>query len=157
MTDAYLAKIDTLISAIEGTGIAEIEVAEPTLRIRIVMAHGPALSSPGPVQSASITPLPIDRAAPASPAAAPTGAIVEAPSYGQFHRSPAPGATPFVEVGRPVQQGQEICIIEAMKVFTTVRSPIDGIVKEILVENGADVAPGQALIRIEQLIADAAQ
>ncbi len=44
-----------------------------------------------------------------------------------------------------------------MKVFTTVRSPIDGIVKEILVENGADVAPGQALIRIEQLIADAAQ
>lgn len=160
----YLEKVDALIAAIAGTGIVEIEVAEPQLRIHIVMAQ-PPLQDAAPLFTASAA---LSAERDVSPAAAVTNfspgsdftlasdfTVLEAPSYGQFHHAPAPGAPPFVAVGHTVSAGQELAIMEAMKVFTPLRSPIDGIVREILVDNGRDVAPGQALMRIERRGAEA--
>lgn len=48
--------------------------------------------------------------------------VVEAPNLGTFYRSPKPGAPPFVEIGQEVQKGAELCLIEVMKLFTSVRA-----------------------------------
>jgi acetyl-CoA carboxylase biotin carboxyl carrier protein len=65
---------------------------------------------------------------------------------GTFYRSSAPGAKPFVEVGQTVKAGETVCIIEAMKLLNEIEADHDGVVKEILVENGEPVEYGQPLI-----------
>jgi biotin carboxyl carrier protein len=65
---------------------------------------------------------------------------------GLFWRAPAPGAPPFVEVGQDVAAGDTVAIVEVMKLMNHVASPIDGVVAEILVENGAPVEFGQGLV-----------
>ena len=67
---------------------------------------------------------------------------------GTFYRAPAPNAPPFVEVGEPVKKGQTLCIVEAMKLMNEIESEADGVVKEILVENGKPVEFGQRLFTI---------
>ena len=69
--------------------------------------------------------------------------------YGVFHRTPAPDAAPFVEPGRRVDQGQTLCLIEAMKTFNAVAAERAGTVVAILVESGQEVEQGQPLFRIE--------
>jgi len=64
---------------------------------------------------------------------------------GTFYRAPSPGAEAFVQVGDSVKEGQTICIIEAMKLLNEIECDMDGMVKEILVENGQAVEYGQPL------------
>ena len=63
--------------------------------------------------------------------------VVSAPMVGTFYRSPSPGAPPFVEVGSKVKKGDPICIIEVMKLFTTIHAEWSGTVKEIGAENAS--------------------
>jgi acetyl-CoA carboxylase biotin carboxyl carrier protein len=74
--------------------------------------------------------------------------IVKSPIVGTFYRAPAPGAKPFVEVGSRVKKGDVLCIIEAMKIMNEIKSDVDGVVEEILVENGQPVEYGQPLFKI---------
>jgi len=74
--------------------------------------------------------------------------IIKSPLVGTFYRAPAPGAKPFVEVGSRVKKGDVLCIIEAMKIMNEVKSDVDGVVEEILVENGQPVEYGQPLFKI---------
>ena len=67
---------------------------------------------------------------------------------GTFYRSPSPGAPPFVEIGSKVNKGDPICIIEVMKLFTTIHADWSGIVKEIGAENATLVEYGQMLFVI---------
>jgi acetyl-CoA carboxylase biotin carboxyl carrier protein len=76
-------------------------------------------------------------------------AVVVAPNIGAFYRSPKPGAAPYVEVGQKVAVGDELCLIEVMKLFTSVRAEVTGTVKAILVADGAMVDPDQPLFAIE--------
>ncbi len=76
---------------------------------------------------------------------------VTSPIVGIFHRSPAPEASPFVEVGNTVKKGQVLCIVEAMKLMNEIESDIDGIVSKILVGNGQPVEYGEPLFLIEPL------
>ena len=62
--------------------------------------------------------------------------------------APAEEADPFVSVGDPVKKGQTLAIIEAMKLMNEIESEYDGIIEEILVENGQAVEYGQPLFRI---------
>ena len=64
---------------------------------------------------------------------------------GTFYRQSAPGAKPFVEVGQAVKAGEPVCIIEAMKLLNEIEADQDGVIKEILVENGQPVEYGQPL------------
>ena len=68
---------------------------------------------------------------------------------GVFYRSPSPGAPAFVEVGEPVEVGQPIGMIEAMKVFSEVLSEHAGLVKALVAENGTLVQPGDPLVTLE--------
>ena len=69
---------------------------------------------------------------------------------GTFYRAPAPGASPFVELGSAVRPGMVLCIIEAMKLMNELESEVEGTVLEILVENGQPVEFGQALFRVRR-------
>ena len=73
---------------------------------------------------------------------------VRSPSFGVFHRTPAPDAPPFVTVGATVEAGQTLCLIEAMKVFTAITAPQAGTVEAILAESGEEVEAGQPLFRL---------
>ena len=73
---------------------------------------------------------------------------VTAPMTGVFYRAPAPGAPPYVEVGDFVEEGQTLCLIEAMKVFNEIPSPVSGEVAEILAQNETLVKQGETLFRI---------
>ena len=64
---------------------------------------------------------------------------------GTFYRSPSPEAKPFVQVGDTVKKGDTLCIIEAMKLLNEIEAEEDGVIKEVLVENGQPVEFGQPL------------
>jgi acetyl-CoA carboxylase biotin carboxyl carrier protein len=76
------------------------------------------------------------------------GLVVTSPTVGIFYSAPSPDNDPFVRVGSVVETGSPLCIIEAMKLMNEVDSPCDGIVLEILAENGQRVEYGQPLLRI---------
>ena len=64
-----------------------------------------------------------------------------------YHQS-EPGAPPFVEVGGEIRVGQTIALLEAMKMFSELPSPVDGVVEAILVESGQGVKTGTPLFKI---------
>ena len=68
---------------------------------------------------------------------------------GTFYRASSPGASPFVEVGQSVKEGDTLCIIEAMKILNEIECETSGTVTKILVENGQPVEYGQPLFVIE--------
>jgi acetyl-CoA carboxylase biotin carboxyl carrier protein len=74
---------------------------------------------------------------------------VTAPNLGTFYRAPKPGAPSFVEIGQSVEPDTEICLIEVMKLFTTLKSGVKGIVRQICVEDAAMVEFGDTLFYIE--------
>ncbi len=71
---------------------------------------------------------------------------VRAPTVGTFYRSPEPGAPPFVRVGDRVQAGQQVGILEAMKLMNAIVATEAGRVAEILVQDGTPVEYDQPLI-----------
>jgi biotin carboxyl carrier protein len=90
-----------------------------------------------------------DAPAAVRPAETPDGLVdVTAPMVGTFYRAAAPGEAPFVEVGNPVEEQTQVCIIEVMKLMSSVVAGARGIVAEICCENGETVEYGDVLFRI---------
>lgn len=73
---------------------------------------------------------------------------LKAPLAGLCHLCPEAGGQPFVKPGDRVEAGQTLCIIEAMKMMTSIPAEAAGTVQEIIVQDGAAVAAGQPLMRI---------
>ena len=78
-----------------------------------------------------------------------SGNIVKAPIVGTYYSAPGPDKAPFVEIGKKVKKGDVLMIIESMKLMNEVQSDFDGVVKEILVENGTAVEFDQPIMIIE--------
>lgn len=149
MVPARLATIKDLIDAFARSGAEELEVADGTLRVRILRKRATAPSVAAPAsEAAPVAPAP-SLETPAVEAAPVSGLLVTAAMHGVFHRAPAPGAEPFVSVGGSVARGQALCILEAMKVFNAVIAPQDGVIARIHAENGEDVMAGQPLFTLE--------
>jgi acetyl-CoA carboxylase biotin carboxyl carrier protein len=87
-------------------------------------------------------------AAPAAPVAAIAGDTIAASTVGVFYRSPSPGAAPFVKEGDHVVPGQQVGIVEAMKLMLPVEADRPGKITEVLVKDGASVEFGQPLFRV---------
>jgi acetyl-CoA carboxylase biotin carboxyl carrier protein len=153
-----LRKLKTLIDLVQQSGIAELEITEGEEKVRISRgltgAAGHAIPQPGAVYvTAPMLPAgAADAGAPASaeaaPPAEPDGHVVKAPMVGTFYRASAPGAKAFVDLGQTVKAGETICIIEAMKLLNEIEADREGVIKEILVENGQPVEYGQPLFII---------
>ena len=78
-----------------------------------------------------------------------SGIEVKSPIIGTAYHAPEPGAKKFVEVGKKIKKGETVMIVEAMKTMNHVPSSSDGVVKEILVDDGQPVEFGQTLIILE--------
>lgn len=78
-----------------------------------------------------------------------SGNVVKAPIVGTYYSAPGPDKAPFVEIGKKVKKGDVLMIIESMKLMNEVQSDFDGVVKEILVENGTAVEFDQPIMIIE--------
>ena len=76
--------------------------------------------------------------------------VVKAPIVGTFYRAPSPDADPFVDVGDSVEEGDVLCIIEAMKLMNEIECETSGTVKEILVEDAEPVEFDQPLFVLEE-------
>lgn len=135
-----------LIRMMKRQGVAEFtyESGEEGTKLK-VRFEGAAPS--GYVQAPVAAPVAPVSAAPAKPAAA-DGRVIKAPIVGTFYRSPSPDAQPYVNVGDSVRKGQVVCIVEAMKLMNQIESDADGVVTEILIENGQPVQFGQDLFRL---------
>lgn len=75
---------------------------------------------------------------------------VKAPMAGVFYRRPAPDQPPYVEVGSEVTKKQVLALLETMKVFQKVKSPVNGKVVEILVDDATPVSDNDILLVIEE-------
>ncbi len=141
--------IRDLAGILEETNLTEIEVEQDDLRIRVsrtpaaVQAYAPA-----PVAAAA-APAAQAAAAPAAPVADVSKNAVPSPMVGTAYGAPAPGATPFIEVGQKVKEGQTLLIIEAMKTMNQIPSPRAGTVTAILFEDAQPVEFGEPLVVIE--------
>jgi acetyl-CoA carboxylase biotin carboxyl carrier protein len=148
-----LRKLKTLIDLVGESDIAELEITEGEDKVRIVKASQVPVMAPAPTYVAAPAPAPVAPAAsapaPAAQAAVAEGDVVKSPMVGTFYRAPSPGASPFVEVGQTVKEGEPLCIIEAMKLLNEIEADKSGVVKQILVENGEPVEFGQPLFVIE--------
>ena len=78
-----------------------------------------------------------------------SGTEVKSPIIGTAYHSPEPGAKRFAEVGKKIKKGETVMIVEAMKTMNHVPSTVDGIIKEICVEDGQPVEYGQTIIIVE--------
>lgn len=74
---------------------------------------------------------------------------VTSPMVGTFYRAPSPTSPPFVDIGDAVKKGQTLCIVEAMKLMNEIECDVNGLVVDILVENGKPVEYGQRLFAIK--------
>ncbi len=151
-----LRKLKTLIDLVSESNVSELEITEADGKVRIVKA-GPApqvMAMPMMQGTQAIPMQAAPAAAMASDAAAEVPAdenlhTVNSPMVGTFYRASSPETKSFVEVGDEVQEGQAICIIEAMKIMNEIEADKSGTVKKILVENGQPVEYGQPLFVIE--------
>jgi acetyl-CoA carboxylase biotin carboxyl carrier protein len=146
-------EIREVVAAITAGGwaYASITTSEFTLTVGEAaagaLAAAPMIATPAqPVPVPTIT----DNAHTVTPRAPSVGEItIEAPSMGIFWRSPKPGAPAFVEVGQTVSAGDTLALLEVMKLYSTVKCHRDGIVREILMDNGAFVEYESPLFIIE--------
>ena len=74
---------------------------------------------------------------------------IKSPMVGTCYLSPEPGSKPFIEIGKKINKGDPIIIIEAMKTFNTIPSSETGIIKNIFVTDGQPIEFGEDIIEIE--------
>ncbi len=153
-----IRKVKKLIELLDESGIAEIEITEGEDAVRI------SRYGSGQVAAVAAAPAPAP-AAPAAPAAAPApaapapgaaaepeddGYVVTAPMVGTFYSSSSPGAAAFVQVGDKINEGDTLCIIEAMKMMNQIEADVGGVIKSIRAQNGMPVEFGEPLFVIDQ-------
>jgi len=147
-----LRKLKKLIDLVEESGIAELEITEGEEKVRISRGgtQAAALPAVAPVMGAPVA-APAAVPAAAAEAAAPAqaeGHVLKSPMVGTYYRASTPGGKPFVEVGQTVNEGDTVCIIEAMKLLNEIEADRSGVIKAILVENGQPVEYGHPLMVI---------
>ena len=143
-----LTAVQKLMEQFEDSTARELELTDGDFHLRLSKNRA-AKASPAPVE-AMPSPAP---AAPAPTSAAPQAAEVaqtlKAPLVGTVYLQPNPGAKPYLQVGQQVNAGDVVCVIEAMKMMTEVKSQVAGTVKAVLVEDEQLVEVDQPLFTVE--------
>ncbi len=110
----------------------------------MTMPPMPVAQPPGaPAQAAAL-----ENAAPAAEKSGPPLKDVISPMVGTFYRASSPEAASFVDVGSEVNEESVVCIIEAMKVMNEIKAEVNGVIAEVVAENGKPVQFGQVLFRV---------
>jgi acetyl-CoA carboxylase biotin carboxyl carrier protein len=126
--------VKEILRLVDESQFDEFELETPRLTIRFRRGDPPAPESGTPA---------------ARQAEAPDGVVdITAPMVGTFYRAVAPGEAPFVEVGSAVEEQTQVCIIEVMKLMSSVVAGARGVVAEVCRSNGEAVQYGDVLFRI---------
>jgi acetyl-CoA carboxylase biotin carboxyl carrier protein len=148
--------IETLLETFEASSWSEMKLKIDGLELYVSKRAGALspLAFEAPPAAPTQEAIPRARAQPTrEPAAAdaipPGWAAVRAPNLGTFYRAPKPGAPPYVKVGQRVEATTEVCLIEVMKLFTSVLAGVSGVVRRVLVEDSNLVEFDQPLFVIE--------
>jgi acetyl-CoA carboxylase biotin carboxyl carrier protein len=138
------ADIEAILAAFEKSDWRSIRLKADGVEVEL-SKEGPLPPAP---QATAPAPTPATAGPPAGHTPFPEGVGVPAPSLGTFYRAPRPGAPPFVEAGQMVAAGQELCLVEVMKLFTSVQAPVAGTIAAIHAADGDLVEHGQRLFTI---------
>ena len=147
-----IRKVKKLIEMLENSELEEIEIQEGEESVRLVKK-----------QSQNIVPEIVQKSEPDSPKneldepkkevseenVSEKGEAITSPMVGTFYSAASPGTKPFVSVGDEVQEGDVVCIVEAMKMMNEIKSDFSGKITSILVENSQPVEFGQSLFIVE--------
>lgn len=130
----------------EGVKIAMKGKQAPAVTVAAAPVAAPAMMAvaESPIQTGEMAALTTASAAEAQL----DGKIVKSPLVGTFYVAPSEDAEPYVRVGDTVKKGQTLAIVEAMKLMNEIESDYDGVVTEVLVQNGEPVEYGQPLFCI---------
>lgn len=127
-----------------------VEIADQDFQVKIDGKREPALvAAPTAAPAPANIQATVVNTAVEQPAPQPTGTVVKAPIVGTYYSSPAPDKPPFVSVGQAVKKGDVLFIIESMKLMNEVQSDCDGVVREIIANNGQAVEYGQPILILE--------
>ncbi|MGX0878057.1 acetyl-CoA carboxylase biotin carboxyl carrier protein [Roseovarius sp. MBR-154] len=150
-------EIGEILSIIDSSSCEEVVLETQDIKLVVHRRGAGHRTSESAMPTAPTAPA-APEARPATPAAtAPDtspvqddgAATVRAPVVGTFYRAPSPEAPPFVEVGSTVREGDPLCVIEVMKLFTTIHADTDGVIESIGAENAQLVEFGQVLFSIK--------
>ena len=148
-----IRKVKKLIEMLENSNLEEIEIQEGEESVRLVKGSSKT-SSPSYAQPVALPQdsSPADSLVESSPETAEEekedGNFINSPMVGTFYASASPGSKPFVSLGDTVNEGDVVCIVEAMKMMNEIKSEFSGKIISIKVENSEPVEYGQALFEI---------
>ncbi|MEO1546244.1 MAG: acetyl-CoA carboxylase biotin carboxyl carrier protein [Bacteroidota bacterium] len=161
-----IKEIQSLIKFVAKSGASEVKLEMEDVKITIRTGSG--VSAPEttivqqiPMAAAPAAPVAATPTAPA-PAAIPPAAetpapaeedskyiTIKSPIIGTFYRKPSPDKPVFVEVGSTINQGDVLCVIEAMKLFNDIESEVSGKIVKVLVEDSSPVEFDQPLFLVD--------
>lgn len=142
-----MGEIKITIKTKKGEAAAPVTMMQQTPAVAMPAAPAaipPAPVAPEPVAAAAVAPA--ETAASAKEAA---GDTIKSPIIGTFYRKPSPDKPNFVEVGDRVNEGDTLCVIEAMKLFNEIEAEMSGTIVKILVEDSTPVEFDQPLFVID--------
>jgi len=151
-----IRKVKKLIEMLEGSNLEEIEIQEGEESVRLVKNKP---YSPVPNESIysdsnqAVEDVRLgnqEELAQDSSKDEELGDFISSPMVGTFYGSASPGSKPFVSVGDHVNEGDVVCIVEAMKMMNEIKSEFSGKVLSINVENEQPVEYGQTLFEISK-------
>ena len=137
--------IQELSNYLKEFNLTEIEITEKDTKIKVSKNNASISNQPQVISSSSSS----TNSASTQTQNIKSGTEITSPIIGTAYHAPEPGAKKFVEIGKKIKKGDTIMIVEAMKTMNHVPSTVDGIVKEICVEDGQPVEFGQTIIILE--------
>ncbi len=142
-------QIEALLRLMQKRGVAEFTFEHEGTVLAVKFAgNEPAHVAAPMMMAAAPAAAPVAASAAAPAARPPAGIVIKAPIVGTFYRAAAPDAPSYINVGDKVRKGQVVCIVEAMKLMNQIESDVEGVVTEVLVDNGAPVQFGHELFRL---------
>ena len=142
-----IRKIKKLIEMLQDSDLKEIEVSQGDESVRISRDNSAQIFAELPIQkqfannASAVSQEEISQEEV-------KGNLVTSPIVGTFYRKPSPDKDPFIKIGDLVEEGDILCIIEAMKMMNEIKSEYSGKVVSINVEDGQPVEYGQHIITI---------
>ena len=158
-----IRKVKKLIEMLEESNLNEIEIKEGEEAVKLVKSNPvpsnfisstpaiisePTLQSPITKPSAPSSEVTVTQEISQTSDVLESGNKMNSPMVGTFYSAPNPESEPFVKVGDQINEGDVLCIIEAMKMMNEVKSEFSGTVKQILVDNAEPVEFDQTLFVI---------
>jgi acetyl-CoA carboxylase biotin carboxyl carrier protein len=149
-----IQEIKKILALFEKSAISEMEVEIDGSRIRLKRETAPVILS---APSVAASPVSVSSGPAALSSLPPTEPVqtlvdekqwVKAPLVGTAYLAPSPTAPAYVSVGQTVDEGQVVCVIEAMKVMNEIKAHKAGTVKSITIDNGTMVEFNQHLVQI---------